>query len=317
MKQQRGVALVTALLIVAIIVTVASLLAVGQQVWLRQTQNLVDLSQAQMYQRGAVEFAALLLKEDLKKSPAGELKKECTDPIPLPVDNGGVVITICDAQARFSLNNITDTSEKGAYVRLLTAIDIDPTLGLALSENLLDWIDDNSTTQPGGGAEDLDYMNLDPPRRAANQPLASIDELRMVKGYNNDDILKKLRNSVVVLPAGVSGSPKYHINVNTARKEVLMAVLNIAAQHADQIINARPFKNLNDLKILTSNLQGHAAYDVTSTYFIVSVQVYVGHTQRRAEALIERTGSGPWKTEIWWYRQPRIEIKSDDDKDKT
>ena len=316
MKRQRGVALVTALLIVAIIVTVASLLALGQQVWLRQTQNLVDLSQAEMYQRGAFEFAALLLKEDLKKIPSGELKKECTDQIPLPVDGGGVVITICDAQARFSLNNITDTVEKGAYVRLLTANDIDPTLSLALSESLLDWIDDNSTTQPGGGAEDLDYMNLDPPRRAANRPLTSVDELRMIKGYD-ENILKKLRNSVVALPGGVSGSPKYPINVNTASRDVLMSLLNISSQQAEQVISARPFKDLNDLKILTSNLQGPASYDVKSTYFIVSVQVYVGHTQRRAEALIERTGSGPWKTEVWWYRQPRIEIKSDDDKDKT
>jgi general secretion pathway protein K len=49
---QQGVALITAMLIVAIIAALATSLALGQQVWLRQTQNLVDLAQAEQLRQG-------------------------------------------------------------------------------------------------------------------------------------------------------------------------------------------------------------------------------------------------------------------------
>jgi general secretion pathway protein K len=316
---QRGVALITAMLIVAIIAALATSLSLGQQVWLRQTQNLTDLARAEQIRQGALDYAAAVLERDGKNartSKTDTLAEAWAQPIPpLPVDGGVVLVSISDAQARFNLNNLVQQgkpspSDVPIYTRLLAQLGL-PT---NLVNPLIDWLDADGTTLPGG-AEDLDYLNHDPPYRAANRPLMSIDELRLIKGYT-PEIIAKLSPLVVVLPASAGPRP---INVNTADATVLAALTGSDSTQAEQIVKAREndsFQNTAQFQALFPGNQQLKSntFDVKSSYFIVSVQTRIGRIQRRTEALIERPTGNATQANVLWYRQPPLPFTIDEDK---
>ena len=84
-----------------------------------------------------------------------------------------------------------------------------------LADNLLDFADPNSVRQ-NGGDEDAWYQEQDPPYRAVNRPLVSLDELRLVEGFDAR-LVAQLSESLTVHPfAGTHG-----VNVNTAPAHVL------------------------------------------------------------------------------------------------
>ena len=300
--RQRGVALVTAMLIVAIVAVVATSLALGQQVWLRQTQNLVDLAQAERLRQAALEFAAALLVDDARRGPIDHLMEPWAQPVPpLPVEGGTVVVSIADAQARLNLNNlaIIPPGQPNHYIpvlaRLLTLHDLPP-----LADALIDWLDNDLTVRPGG-AEDLDYLNHDPPYRAANRALTSVDELRLVKGFT-PEMVAALRDDVVALPTSLVATP---ININTASAAVLAALGGIDPTQAEQLVKARETNPFTDPKQVQSLMPGAVpqTYNLQSGYFIVSVQVRIGRVERRTEALIERTTGPNARAMVLWYRE--------------
>jgi general secretion pathway protein K len=186
-------------------------------------------------------------------------------------------------------------------------------LDRALAEPLIDWIDIDSTAQPGG-AEDLDYLNLDPSYRAANRALKSVDELRLIKGYT-DEVVEKLRPYVVALPnTNAQATP---INVNTAPAAVLAALVNVPLAQAEQLEKARAETPYNDRKTFSDQWPGatnSGAYDVATSYFIVAVDVQIGRTQRRSEGLIERPIGGAQPAIVLWSRQPPLKIALENDK---
>lgn len=311
-RTQRGVALVTAMLVVAIIGTVAAFLGLSQQVWLRQTQNLMDLAQADSLRLGALRFAAIALTEDAKHTKVDDLTEDWAKGLPpLPVEGGYVVIQAQDASARFNLNSVVNSNDGpngaaiGVFRNLLTANGLDANL----SDALIDWIDRNSTTQPSG-AEDVDYLSTEYPYRAANQRLTNVDELRLVKGYT-DEIVEKLKPHVIALPVET-----YEINVNTASETVLAALFNIPDTQAAEIVRVREGKPFTDKaqiqEFLPKNAQNPPPnpppYDVQTAYFIVTVETHIGRTIRRTEALLQRPAGGQPRATVLWQRQPPLKL---------
>lgn len=301
---QHGVALVTAMFVIAIVATLATFMAVGQQVWLRQTQNLADLSQADGITRGAIQLAGLLLLENAKKSsPITDLAGILNKPVPLPVEGGFVTIEIVDAQSRFNLNNLVkDNTPNGVEIdmfkRLLTALDFDPNLSYAL----VDWIDANSDVQ--GGAEDLDYLNERVPYRAANQRLESVDELKRIRGFK-PEMVDALREVVTVLPE----QTVQPINVNTAPPKVLAALTGTSASAMKAVEAARankPFTDINEFKALLPGSQVSGNIGVVTNFFIVTVTTNVGRIVRKTDALVERRSG---KLIVHWQEPARLQIE--------
>ena len=327
-SREQGVALITAMLIVAIIATLATSLALGQQVWLRQTQNLADLAQAEQVRQGACEYAAAVLAADAKSSltnKSDHLKEVWAQPISLPVEGGVVFIKIDDAQARFNLNNLLPQvqppgpppDQRVVFQKILANAGLSPDL----ANPLIDWTDgDSNITQPGG-AEDLDYLSADTrfPYRAANQPLHSVEELRLVKGYSAE-VVDALAPYVVVLPAIPNASTNIRkINVNTATKEVLDAATGADSTAAIEARERAPFEKLSDFESLFPPPRQFNAglFDVKSDFFIVTVIARIGRIERRTEALIERSTGSNVSAKVLWYRQPsirRIQFAFDEDK---
>jgi general secretion pathway protein K len=292
-RRQRGLALVTAMLIVAIVASLAASLSLGQQVWLRQAQNINDRAQADKVSQAGLQWALLFLLEDARKHPAtDDLTEDWAKPLPpIAVEGGAMAGRISDAQGLFNLNSLLRAGNPsppdiGVFRRLLQSLSLNDSL---LIDSLMDWMDADADAKPAG-AEDIYYLTLQPPYRAANQRLESVDELRLVKGYDAKTV-ELLRPYVSVLPEPTA------VNVNTAGAPVLSALFaQLPQSTAQQLVEQReknPFKDKNDL-IARAGLPPETGVDigVTSAYFYVHIDTLFGRLQRSRQALVHRAAGG-------------------------
>ena len=209
---------------------------------------------------------------------------------------------ITDAQARFNLNNIwRGGAQIQADINVLRHIFDEAGQDSDLVDTLLDWIDENSDTRPLFGAEDVEYLSAAPPQqpyRAANQPFASVEELRLVRGFDAETV-KELRPFVTALPGFTP------INVNTASKKVLRALFEPIEDKAfKEFIAGIPYKDVPEvdkkLKELAPDLKlPGGTYGVSSNYFKVNINVEYGRMARATEALIRRPPAGAPAQVLW------------------
>lgn len=300
-KSNHGVALVTALVVIAIVTSLAAAVSLGQQVWLRQVQNQQDRVQAAQVEVAALDWALAVIANDTRTSNVTDHLAEdwALSVPPIPVEGGLVRGVITDAQGRFNLNNLLRGNNVSAVdvavlQRLLRQLEIDP----AVTEAVLDWIDADGVARPGG-ADDLDYLRMTPPYRAANQPFASVEELRMVAGFDAISV-EALLPFVTALPVTTS------INVNTAPVEVLSAAVNVPQDQLRKLVDERvtkPIKSMSDLQAylpqklppLPVGLIGFR-----TDFFEVELQSSFGELLRVAHALVQRTGD---RVDVLWQSQ--------------
>jgi general secretion pathway protein K len=305
-RTQRGIALVTAVMIVAIAAAIAAQIAFAHQIWFRQMENVADRDATDWLRRGALHWASLALLEDAAQNSIDHLGEPWAIGLPiLPVEGGTIKVSIEDAQSRFNLNSVGSADPTQANVqvlkRLLESLRLDP----LLADSLADWIDTDDITRPGG-AEDVYYLNLDPPYRAGNQPLASVDELRLIRGFDAKTVAALLP-FVTVLPVGAN-----IINVNTAPPELLAAVVQgLDLSTAQRIVEERlgkPFNDINDFKkkLPQGPTQPAAGIDVKTGYFLVTLDTSIGRHERHSEALLQRSAADKTTTVIWHRPQPLI-----------
>jgi general secretion pathway protein K len=300
-RAQRGVALVTAVMIVAIAAAIAAQIAFAHQIWFRQMENVAERGATDWLRRGALHWASVALLEDAAKNSIDHLGESWAMGLPiLPVEGGAIRVSIEDAQSRFNLNNLVrnnaaSPADFAIFQRLLLSLRLDP----SLADSLVDWIDQDSQAR-AGGAEDLDYLNGNPPYRAANRPLASVDELRFVRGFDAKTVAA-LSPYVSVLPADNSA-----INVNTASPVLLAALTGLDMASAEGIAEGRRNSPMRDLGAFKDRLRGITApqggFDVKTEYFLIALDTSIGRHERRSEALLKRSASDK-STSVLWHRQ--------------
>ena len=305
---QRGLALITAVLVVAIVATVAASMSLGQQIWLRQAQNFNDRAQAEKMAQGALHVAILIFVEDAKKNnnPTDDLTEDWARELPPFSAQGGLTkIKINDAQGRFNLNSLMEPgginprpAGTAVFRQLLASLNLNPDL----TDTLLDWMDANDQPTGTAGAEDIYYLTLQPPYRTAGRPLESVDELRLVRGFDAQTV-KTLRPYVSALPPLANA-----VNINTADKYVLSALFqpSLPLATAEGLVEQRdknrdPFKNSGELIARASGkpLVANVGVDVKSNYFYVEAHTFFGRLQRSRRALIDRSASTGGPVILW------------------
>lgn len=287
---QRGVALVTALLIVSLATVAAAAMATRLQVDMRRTANLLHGEQAYAYAIAAESWAIVELRRDAGESEHDALGEDWATALPpIAVEGGFVNGHIYDLQGRFNVNTLVTQDGKPAdrqlayYQRLLTVLGLEPELAPAL----LDWIDaDINATFPDGAEDDV-YLLAQPPYRAANRPLTSISELRLVQGYT-PEVMAVLSPHVTALPGQTA------INVNTATAAVLQALHEqLTESDVEALLTDRGEDGYTELDgFLASDalagLQLEVELDVKSDWFSVLTDVTVGRGLARLESRVYR-----------------------------
>jgi len=310
-RTQRGIALVTAVMIVAIAAAIAVQIAFAHQIWFRQMENVADRGATDWLRRGALHWASLALLDDAARNSIDHLGESWAMGLPiLPVEGGAIKVSIEDAQSRFNLNNIVrnntvSPTDFPVFQRLLIGLQLDP----SLADALVDWIDEDSQTR-AGGAEDIDYLSGNPPYRAANRPLASVDELRLVRGFDAKTVAALLPYVTVLPPATAS-----EINVNTASPVVLAALVQgldlPTAQRIAEDRSSTPYKTTADFtaKLPRGLTPPTVGMVVKTDFFLVTLDTAIGRHERRTEALLQRLSN---KTTAWIWHRPQPLIGSDE-----
>lgn len=292
-RRQRGVAVITAMLVV----TIATVLAV-ELVWetnldLRRTEGLMAWDQARQFAYGAEDLVAKVLREDMERSSAEAvdwLGEDWAQPTSFNLDQGMMSGSVIDLQGRFNLNNLVrmdGTRDEIFYrqlQRLLAALELDP----ALADAVVDWIDPDTLAE-FSGAEDDAYTGLLPPYRAANFWFTSVSELRAVRGIE-PQILETLAAHVTALPKGANPTS---INVNTATPAVLMSLGDdIGAANVEQWVTDRLQEPFEDLTVFQQYVDAamQPYIGVTSDYFALQGVVSIGTTRLGMYSLLERAG---------------------------
>jgi general secretion pathway protein K len=289
------VALITILLVVALLTAIVSRLSLSSEVWLRQVGNGNSLAQAGQAARAAQSWIGLILEQD-NNDYDGHTDIWAQPLPPIPVGWGELSGWVEDVQARFNLNNLVDDEgqvDSGALVqfqRLLQVLELDTGLAAAV----VDWIDADGSPSGISGAEDIYYLALAAPYAAANRPLADAAELRMVRGIDQQ-AWDKLRPHVTALPRGTT------INVNTAGPEVLAA----AATYLDQPVEAmavverwiqeadrQPYASAEDFAVRAlgdKDKEMPRGLALDTEYFLAHTQLIFGEVEYRTATLYRRS----------------------------
>lgn len=293
---ERGIALVTAMFVVALATIAAVAMFESSNIAVRRATNLVESENALWYARGVESWVKGILKQDAKNNQVdspGDIWAKNIDF--LPIENGNLRGHVEDLQGRFNLNNlaIKDPAQLQAYLvqfqRLLDNLpDFPAEKYRGVGSAIRDWVDADSERLDLNGAEDNDYQSLDPPHRAANRPMMSASELLQVRGIT-PELYTALRPYVTALPA--IGTK---INVNTASEPVLLSLSASVDRNA-----LSSFLKSRETKPLTSTQQAFNAdkgggggflgadkdthpetlIDVKTRFFELQAEVFIGSSR--------------------------------------
>lgn len=184
----RGVALLTALIVVAIATGIAAAVFFDTGLLLRRTEGGSSQDRAQLLAGGAEALAAAILREELDtgNAPVHGAQRWANRLGPIEVQDAGAVQgQLLDLQGRFNLNSLIaadgriDPAALELFERLLRVLELEP----VWASRLADWLDGDDQPLGGGGEDDL-YSALQPGYRPPNRPITSISELRWLDGFD-------------------------------------------------------------------------------------------------------------------------------------
>ena len=132
-KRSKGIALLTAILIMALITLVTVNLEWDTSVDLRRTTVMLFRDQAIQVALGAESWVMDVLRQDLQDGQTDHLGEIWASELPgFPIEGGEVFGSIVDLQSRFNINNLIDQNGEvheeslEQFRRLLNALGLDP-----------------------------------------------------------------------------------------------------------------------------------------------------------------------------------------------
>jgi general secretion pathway protein K len=295
-KRQRGVALITAVLIVALATILAVSVGFTGFMDQRRTATRFALDQGFQVAVGAEAWAADTLRRDaIQSAKQDDLTEEWATPIPpIPIDGGEVTGFLEDMQGRFNLNSLV-IQQGNKFMpnepavlrlqRLLELLELEPKWAGVIT----DWIDSDGEAGFPEGAEDSVYTSAAPAYRTAEMPITRTSELLALSEFGLERY-RKLEPFVTALPIGTP------INLCTASPELLDSLVEGKQQFTlgrDTVADLRKERCHPTLEELALNPdQRQELTDVVgvkSNYFRSTVWVTIGTTQFTLYSLLYRT----------------------------
>jgi general secretion pathway protein K len=290
--RQRGVAIITALLIVAIAATVSITISTRLQLDVRRTGNIIAGDQAYLYTLAAESWSQSILREDRQDNQTDHLGENWAIELPpIPVDGGFILGKLTDMQSCFNLNSLLDANSDTSLSRvrlerLLANLGIDK----AYAQGIIDWIDNDLDTTIPDGAEDVYYMNLEQPYRTSNTRMLSVSELRLIKGFDDAEVYNAL------LPHVCAFGVNTPININTASAEVLRSLAeDLTESDVNKIIDQRSetaFSNINEftgIDDLKNKITSTDGLSVDTEYFMLTTESTIGQVRVIGYSIIHRS----------------------------
>lgn len=292
--RQRGAALLTAMIIVTLVATLAS--AMIWQQWRAVQIEAAERSRAQSawILAGALDWARLILREDARTGGADHLGEPWAVPLAearlstfLAADRDRtddapeafLAGSIADAQARYNLRNLLDGQNRVVPVeldtlrRLCESLQIEPGVADRIAAGLAAALAAPTTGPPGAGA------------------ILPRDERQLGWLGIDADTVQRLLPYVALLPGATP------LNLNTASREVIAAVVpGLDLASAERLVQARqrnPFRNVGEAQVLLPagmpplNTQ---RVGIASSHFEVRGRLRIAERVLEERSLVQRRG---------------------------
>ena len=328
--RERGVAVITALLLTTLAISIVASLFWQQQVQVRSMENQRLHLQTKWILRGALDWATLVLYQDgidhreytsldqVWATPLAETRlDQYVERERVAGENFDASLSgnILDACSRYNLRNLgvskgqLDDTQVEIFGRLLRNLQLDSALARRVASFVAAGLPAAAAAVPADGQS--------APATPANQSQASpvsgspmkilqVDDLLTVQGMT-PAIVERLRPFVTVLPEPTA------VNVNTAPAEVLAALMpNKSVSEANTWVVRRKqaaWRGKSYFATEVGTEQGSPmkedTYDVRSSWFLVDTRIRLDRAALDAQALIHRSenmlaGGGP---KVVWIRQ--------------
>jgi|SRR5690554_340843 len=297
-KRTQGVAIISVLLVVAIVTVLATRMSSHLQLQIARVSGSEHAEQAYWHWLSAEALVRQVLLQEHEESEGRTHLQQgwASQQGPFPVRGGAIGGRVHDLHACLNLNSLYKNPNNTAnfakaterYEQLLTVLEFDEYTIRRLTATLIDWLDADTELHNSMGAEDPDYESLPQPYQAANNLLAHRSELRQILGYSQD-VYNRIRPFVCVIP----GVTEWQLNLNTVpenKPEVVMAFFRGALDlsGAENLLRGRPAKGYESVAAIKDEpaIQGLSGSmqltedleDITinSQYFELNAQVKYG-----------------------------------------
>lgn len=318
--RQKGVAVITALLLTTLAVTIVASLFWQQQVQVRSMENQRLHLQIQWILRGTLDWMRLILQQDgadhstytsLQAVWAAPLANTRIDQyidrerVAGEAFDASLSGQVSDANARYNLTNLAlagveQPEETAAFKKLLTSLRMDPSLASA-AEKLVAAGQVVTTVDPNGTGSAVTSSSTSSVKQMQT---LEIEDLLDVSGFT-PEMIETLRKHVTVLPE------KTFVNVNTASAEVLSAVIpNLQLATAQALVTVRnktPWRTTAAFQDSLGTTITARGVDVKSEYFLVQSWLILDRASLNTEALVNRKlsiqVSPPYATKVIWIHQ--------------
>ena len=312
-KRQRGVALITAILMVALATILAVKVGFDAYLDYRRASSVYALDQSFEVALGAEAWAADILASDFAANKTQtHLGQKWATPIPpIAIDDGEITGRLEDLQGRFNLNNLRTPDMSAAeavkkkyqgdveqFKRLLELLELEPTW----ADRIIDWVDSDTVETFPDGAEDNAYNAMTPPYLPPNMAITRVSELLALKDFGLERYLK-LEPFVSALPVGTK------INVCTAAGVVLDSFA-YASKLQQYSIGTKVLSEQRgngcwpDQTELERNLNpdekkhAQASAGTASDYFLGTIVVTIGTNQFTLYSHLARNASGKVRAQL-------------------
>lgn len=318
-RPQRGAALLLAMTLLALVASLAA--GMVWQQWRSVQVEAAERSRSQSawILAGALDWTRLILREDARSGAVDHAGEPWATPLAearlssfLAADRNTsadsdveafLAGSITDAQARYNLRNLFADDGKVVGVERETLVRLCATAGLGpeIAEQILaglasGWrtgggggagVGQGATPPPGGGAP-ASSSGPSPDEAARLLPVQRFEHLAWL-GLEAPT-LAALRPLVDVLPA------RTPVNLNTASREVLAAVLAVDSGTAERLVQARQRRAFDMLDQVRTQLPPGTALEasrvsVGSSYFEVRGRLRLEDRVLEEHSLVRRRGS--------------------------
>jgi general secretion pathway protein K len=304
-RRQYGMALITAILIVALVASLAFALSARERLWLTQLGNRNAFAAAQSTVLSAIDLARLSLRDDMRNNHVDHLLEAWTVPVPpVNVEDGRVGGRIVELQGRLNLYTLQSDGEVNAagvlaLQRLLSTQSLPAgwagKMAEAMAEQVALW---QKARKSDAAMAKITSKLL---------PVSGLAELAELAGLTGADAdrLATIEHLTVFLPESTP------VNVNFAPPEILMAVTpGLSLNEAERLVNRRArahFTSTQEFiralpeKLRESISTSATLYTVESQYFLSEAGAQYGRVYVRLQALLYRQRSK--MPEIVWVRR--------------
>ncbi len=309
-NDQQGIALLSILLMLSLLVLLANELTLSFRTQLARTQTMQQREQARWYAFSGESLAIKTLKQNFKDDPdithLGQYW--ATANVILPVEGGQIAGQLKDAQSCFNINALSkpatndsgqsqNTPESQVFSALLQYLDIPRWESEQITNATRNWVSSEDLNQ---GETDMDYLAQPMPYLSGKTLMRDISEWRAVAGVSKA-VAKKVMPYLCALPVS-----ELAINVNTIlvdQPELLAALYidQLPVDHARTVLESRPREGWDEITDFTSQplLANFSSTGVgkrlaiVSYFFEMRATANYGESEVRLKSLLARSKGNP------------------------